>query len=271
MRKAATLLTVVGSLLFSAFAFATMASADPGGNNGDVKIHDTTTAVEDHRNEPHVCSFYIDGFNFDARSNGMWRIERHAPTGSGVQTSGTWGPADGAGNWHSATMTLPDGHYKLFFKQTSPAAPGGEKQKVFWVECGTTGPTGATGPTGSTGATGSTGSMGATGSTGTAGNSAATPPPAVAGFQQNNTPSGAVTPIVETPGGSNQQSPNTPSVVNGVQTAPRAVNGVQTAPVAGVQGLPSTSTESAPAMPLALLGLALMGLGGALLRGARRA
>src|SRR2546423_11359789 len=110
MRKATALVMIAASLLLYAVALSNQAAADPGGNNGDVKIHDTTTAVEDHRNEPHVCSFYIDGFNFDARSNGMWRIERHAPTGSGVPTSGTWGPADGTGHLHSATTTIHERH-----------------------------------------------------------------------------------------------------------------------------------------------------------------
>ena len=61
-----------------------------------------------------------------------------------------------------------------------------------------------------------------------------------------------MTPTVEQPGAA--------------QAAPSAVQGAQTSPVAGVQGLPSTSTESAPAIPLAALGLVMMGLGGALLR-----
>jgi LPXTG-motif cell wall-anchored protein len=64
---------------------------------------------------------------------------------------------------------------------------------------------------------------------------------------------GSVTPIVSTPGGS-------------TQVAPSMVQGVQRAPVAGVQGLPSTSTDSAPAFPAAALGLAMIALGGVLLR-----
>ena len=73
------------------------------------------------------------------------------------------------------------------------------------------------------------------------------------------------------------QTPPNSNAVNGVQTPSNnnAVNGVQTAPnanaVNGVQGLPSTSTESGPAMPLAALGVALMALGGAMLRRARMA
>lgn len=67
---------------------------------------------------------------------------------------------------------------------------------------------------------------------------------------------GAVTPIVELPGGSDQRSPN----------AGQAVLGVQTAPASSVQRLPSTSTDNGPSFPLAGLGLAITALGGALLR-----
>ena len=388
----------------------------PNGNNGDVKIHDTTTAVQDHRNEPHVCTFYVDGFNFDKAASGTWRIEQWAPTGSGVVATGSWGPADGNGNWHTSSMTLADGHYKLFVKQTG--TPGGEKQKVFWVECGakaghtdtdkdesdkdskdTGGTTGGTqqctgvatltdhsdisgateggiatvtftmsagcagkeltlvsysgpsatfsrdtaseqkifeykngvfgtgtytlavrvpscffqidfvygspiehfGPAGShnfysdqgrliEGMNGGTNTCTELNSAGGTGGAVVTPEvgaadtttgpnglaiftpgqssgsnnsnptgTAVRGFESAPTGNaiGAVTPIVELPGGSDQQSANG---ANGTQA------GVQTSPVAGVQSLPSTSTNNAPAVPLAALGLAIMALGGVLLR-----
>lgn len=75
----------------------------------------------------------------------------------------------------------------------------------------------------------------------------------VAGFQ--TAPAvGSVTPVIELPGGSNQQSPN------GVPV------GTPTGVVAGVQSLPSTSTSDGPPIPLATGGLALMALGGILLR-----
>lgn len=293
MRKATTLFTILAGLMFSVFALATPAAADPGGNNGDVKIHDTTTAVEDHRNEPHVCTFYIDGFNFDGGSSGSWRIEGWAPTGSGVVRTGTWGPADEKGNWHSVSMTLANGHYKLFFKQTRPVTPGGEKQKVFWVECAnakptvggtTTTNTGGTTTTngdtttivgGMTTVTTSSGSNTTTGGTtiivggatsvtgGTTTNAGGTTTvsggTAVQGFQSGPSGNaiGTVSPIVETPGGSDQQSPNLTG---------NAVNGAQSAPVTGIQSLPSTSTNGAPAVPLAAIGIALIALGGLLLR-----
>jgi len=245
MRKATALVMIAASLLLYAVALSNQAAADPGGNNGDVKIHETGTAVADQRNEPHVCTFYIDGFNFDGGSSGTWRIEAWAPTSTLAGTSGTWGPADVHGNWHSGTITgLQPGHYKLFFKQTSPATPGDDKHKVFWVECAPAAPI-----------TGGTETGGTTNTTTTTGNGIVIFTPngtAVQGFQSAPNAVGAVTPMVEQAGAA--------------QAAPSAVQGAQTSPVAGVQGLPSTSTESAPAIPLAALGLAMMGLGGALLR-----
>jgi hypothetical protein len=75
---------------------------------------------------------------------------------------------------------------------------------------------------------------------------------------------GSVQPIVELPGGSDQQSPSVP--VPG-----SAVRGVQSAPAAIVARLPSTSTDRTPSVPLVGLGLAIIALGGAvLLKGARR-
>ena len=248
MRKATALVMIAASLLLYAVALSTPAAADPGGNNGDVKIHETGTAVADQRNEPHVCTFYIDGFNFDGASTGTWHIETWAPTGSGTVLSGSWGPADAQGNWHSATISsLDPGHYKLFFKQTG--TPGDDKHKVFWVECAPAAP--VTG--GTTGGTETGGTTTTTTTTTTTGIVIFTPNgTAVQGFQTAPNAVGAVTPTVEQPGAA--------------QAAPSAVQGAQTAPVAGVQGLPSTSTESAPAIPLAALGLVMMGLGGALLR-----
>jgi hypothetical protein len=64
---------------------------------------------------------------------------------------------------------------------------------------------------------------------------------------------GAVTPIVELPGGSNQRPPG-------------VVAGAQTRPATSVKSLPSSSTDRTPAIPLALLGLAITAVGGILLR-----
>jgi len=244
MRKVKGLLSVIAGLVLLLQSGTTVAWADDKGNNGDVKIHDADTAQDDHRNEPHVCRFYIDGFNFDKNSSGTWRIERQAPTGSGVATSDNWGPADAQGNWRTAVMTLSDGHYKLFAKQTSPTTAGGEKQKVFWVECAAKTQPGAPGSNNNGGQ-----NTPNTNVPNNAGNNA--------GGQNQN---GAAQPVVGgviTPPMNNQQAAAQPQPQ--VQ-ASRALAGVQT--------LPSTSTDSNA--PMALLGVLLIGSGAYLLRRPQR-
>jgi hypothetical protein len=111
------------------------------GDNGDVKIHNSTTPVTDQRNEPHVCIFYLDAFNFDAAQSVTWWITAWPPTGDGktIVDQGTI-TLDSSGNGFTDDQTLPNGHYKLFWTfagQKSAAA----KHKVFWVSCPATPPT----------------------------------------------------------------------------------------------------------------------------------
>lgn len=118
-------LTVAGSALTGAHAFAATA--------GDVKIHAVGTPQSGPENDPHVCLFYIDAFNFDPTDVATWTIEGQPPTadlpGTGGQiTIGT------AGTGRSEDISLADGHYKLTF--STPDGDGGtDKQKVFWVDC----------------------------------------------------------------------------------------------------------------------------------------
>jgi len=316
MRKATTLLTILASLFFYAFALSTPASADPDGpgNNGTVKIvNDQGDGQDDQDNDPHVCMFHIYGFHFDDNSSGTWRIDVWAPGGGPLtasQSSGTW-QANSTGQFdaHPVAQPFPAGHYKLFVKETvdpkrQSATPGGDKQKVFWVKCGSTaaptttvtgGTTTVTGGTttvtgGTTTVSGSTttivgGTVTVTGGTTTtttngvtttvsggtttivggtttisgstttnSGGTATNSGGAVLGFESAPNAVGSVSPIIELPGGSNQQAPSS------VQA------GVQGGAVAGIQSLPSTSTNSAPTMPLAAMGLAIMAAGGLFLR-----
>ena len=164
MRKARGLLGVIFGLALVLSAGGLTASADTHGNNGTVKIHEGDTEAEPIRsNEPHVCTFHVHGFNFDASSSGTWRIDRHAPTGEGQAAAGTWS-ADSNGDWRTQVMTLEPGHYKLYVKQTAPMTAGGEKHKVFWVEC-----EGAGATTGGTTTAGTTTSGTTTAGTTTAG------------------------------------------------------------------------------------------------------
>ena len=119
-------------------AAAGNAFAAPKGDNGDVKIHDITTHADVEANNPHVCKFYLDAFNFDAVQQVHWEIDGWAGSDSD-DTKGALAAqgditlkADGTGQ--TAQITLPDDHYKLFW--TFVGENGKAKHKVFWVDCG---------------------------------------------------------------------------------------------------------------------------------------
>ena len=165
MRKATSVLSFIAGLALLMFSATTPVVADPPGFNGTVKIHEEPGEAEPiRRNEPHVCVFHVHGFNFDANATGWFRIDAWAPTaGNAGLSQRSWGPASAAGEWRSGAITLAPGHYKLFFDQTVPQAPGAEKHKVFWVECETQGTSSTTG--GSTGTSTSSSSSSGTSTT----------------------------------------------------------------------------------------------------------
>lgn len=121
------------------------AAAAVNGDNGTVKIHNSSTPVTDRRNEPHVCIFYLDAFGFDPGQSVSWQIKSWPPTGNrSVVDQGTLA-LDGAGNGRTADQALPNGHYKLFW--TFTGEHGAAKQKVFWVSCPSSTPTPTPPPT----------------------------------------------------------------------------------------------------------------------------
>lgn len=126
---AATLaaLTVAGAALLGAPA----AVAAPG-DNGDVKIHKSETPVDSQVNEPKVCQFYLDAFNFDGLQSVSWTIEPQPPVADGVTHQGSIViPASGHG-W-TDDLSLPNGQYKLTW--TFEGENGAGKHKVFKVDC----------------------------------------------------------------------------------------------------------------------------------------
>ena len=129
-----------GASSAGALPVAGQAKATVPGDNGDVKIHNSTTPVTDQRNEPHVCVFYLDAFNFDSAQSVTWWITAWPPTGDGktVVDQGTI-TLDSSGNGFTDDQTLPNGHYKLFW--TFAGEKGAAKHKVFWVSCPATPPT----------------------------------------------------------------------------------------------------------------------------------
>ncbi|MFF4186776.1 hypothetical protein ACFYZ9_26670 [Streptomyces sp. NPDC001691] len=109
---------------------APTALAAPG-DNGDIKIHALGTAFTDQRNEPKVCGFYLDAFNFDVAQGITWTISPQPARAGGATLSGSIQLATGLG--HTAPLTLPDGQYKLVWNITGGNGAG--KQKVFKVDC----------------------------------------------------------------------------------------------------------------------------------------
>lgn len=129
---------VLAAAFSAALLTAPAAHATPPGDNGTVKIHDASTGEEQRRNEPHVCTFYLDGFGFDAGQQVDWHIEVWAPT-AGTKGETVLSDAltlDVSGHGRTEDLSLPDGHYKLFWN--FDGEKGSAKHKVFWTDCGET-------------------------------------------------------------------------------------------------------------------------------------
>ncbi|MEV6502836.1 hypothetical protein [Streptomyces prunicolor] len=131
---------------------APAAVAAPG-DNGDVKIHEVGTPFTDERNQPKVCDFYLDAFNFDTVQEVTWSIETQPSIPGGATRSGSITLATGTGHTMPVAQ-LPNGMYKLTWNFVGENGAG--KHKVFQVDCPSPPPGGSTG--GSTGGgTGGTG------------------------------------------------------------------------------------------------------------------
>ncbi|WP_369169937.1 LPXTG cell wall anchor domain-containing protein [Streptomyces sp. R28] len=132
LTRVGALSAVAAAAVFSAPAAA---HATAPGDNGTVKIHDATTGEELRKNEPHVCEFYLDAFGFDSVQKVDWHIEAWAPTadvkGETVKSGAI--TLDGEGHGRTDDLTLPDGHYKLFWN--FDGENGAAKHKVFWTDC----------------------------------------------------------------------------------------------------------------------------------------
>ncbi|MFD3836559.1 LPXTG cell wall anchor domain-containing protein [Streptomyces sp. NPDC058642] len=125
----------LSAVAVAALLAAPSAHATPPGDNGTVKIHDASTGEELRRNEPHVCTFYLDAFGFDSVQDVDWHIEAWAPTAGvkGETVKSGEITLDGQGHGRTEDLSLPDGHYKLFWN--FDGENGSAKHKVFWTEC----------------------------------------------------------------------------------------------------------------------------------------
>ncbi|MFZ3573351.1 hypothetical protein ACOKM5_41125 [Streptomyces sp. BH097] len=103
------------------------------GDNGDIKVHSADTPVGDERDEPQVCEFYLDAFDFDGVKAVYWQIDEIPPTGNDTVSQGVLRVNDD-GSAHTATMSLPDGHYGVTWRWATES--GQAKSKNFKVDCG---------------------------------------------------------------------------------------------------------------------------------------
>ena len=126
---------------------------DPRGNNGTVKI-DGEPFDDGRGNEPHVgCTFAVDFYGFDAGDTATITFTGHAPTGGGLLHSESrtisTDPA-GGGQDRDATFVYSVDDQLSELRAVTPhaqqgwhvklavdvdSAPGGAKQKVFWIDC----------------------------------------------------------------------------------------------------------------------------------------
>ncbi|MEV4230014.1 hypothetical protein AB0J81_23520 [Streptomyces bobili] len=122
-----TALAAGGALLLGA------PNAAAVGENGDVKVHTVGTAVRAQANQPKICKFYLDAFNFDTAPGINWTITpQSAQAGTSATLSGVVTLANGAGV--TENLMLPAGQYRLAWTVVgggiSTASP-----KVFELDC----------------------------------------------------------------------------------------------------------------------------------------
>ncbi|GAA2662647.1 LPXTG cell wall anchor domain-containing protein [Streptomyces vastus] len=133
--RAGSLAVAAAAALLTAPAAHAAPTAEVLGDNGTVKIHDAGTGEELRKNEPHVCTFYLDGFGFDGGQQVDWHIEAWAPTADVKGETAESGSLslDAEGHGRTQELSLPDGHYKLFWN--FDGEKGAAKHKVFWTDC----------------------------------------------------------------------------------------------------------------------------------------
>jgi hypothetical protein len=130
---------------------------DPAGNNGTVKIESTDVDSNDNSDishDPHVtCKFQVKFFNFDegqtatmtftiqppSGDNGDVLKEKEAVVSDDAAGGGTDDDAvfdfDGADFGLGAFTLQPQQGYHVKLNVVSEGLPGGQKHKVFWLEC----------------------------------------------------------------------------------------------------------------------------------------
>ncbi len=146
----AALIALVAGIGTAAAAKKTPPGSPPG-NNGRIKVDDDSTA--DPNNEPHIdgCRLWLEFFGFDTEEKVKVTFVTQPPTGSGdhlLTWEGTVSDDPEAGDQDednvigfnlSEALQPFEPHdqqgYHIKVSWDSVNAPGGEKHKVFWLQC----------------------------------------------------------------------------------------------------------------------------------------
>lgn len=156
-------LTLAALYVATAPSTAWAAGQDPKGNNGTVKI-DGAPFDSSRGNEPHVgCSFHLTFWGFDTGQTATITFTGQAPTKAGtlLTQKGVTISDDAAGGGQDQDAVLAYTAEQLGLSDITPAkqgwhvkvavdvdgAPGGAKQKVFWLSCPGAAPERTTAPT----------------------------------------------------------------------------------------------------------------------------
>jgi hypothetical protein len=133
-------------------AGASVAWADPPGNNGTVKIGEIDVD-EGHANVPHVpCDFELRFYNFDENQTATITFTIHPPSGQDTilleETQIVSDDPAGGGQDLDAVFTYsgtafglerftrqPNQGFHVKLDILSEGVPGGQKHKVFWLDC----------------------------------------------------------------------------------------------------------------------------------------
>ncbi|MEF9883389.1 LPXTG cell wall anchor domain-containing protein [Streptomyces sp. P9-A4] len=250
---AALVAAMAGSLALAPVAFA---SNGPKGDNGTVKIHDSKTGEEIKANEPKVCAFYLDAFNFDAQQKANWRIEAWANNDQEKGTEVEKGSItlDAKGHGRTEDLKLADGQYKLFWN--FDGENGKAKHKVFKVDCPDETPGTETPGTPGTETPGTPGTE-----------TPGTPGTETPGTETPGTP-GTETPGTETPGTPGTETPGTetpaPSETPGGTESPSATTPAgETGGNGGTGGKDGNLAETGSSAPVGILAAAALALAAA--------
>ena len=152
-RRTGVLLTSLALVFFSASAsLAKQPPGDPPGNNGTIKVVASDPSDPDPGNEPQIdgCLVWLEFYGFDQAQTADITFQAQAPTGDGellkhtalISNDAAGGGQDDdeviAYNLASALASYephPQQGYHVKVTSDSKEAPGGPKQKVFWLNC----------------------------------------------------------------------------------------------------------------------------------------